>query len=326
MILIEQFESQQIAGNVWGDASRRDLVVYLPPSYERDTQRRYPVAYLLHGYGNRALFWTIPHLNFAVDRRPMGGVLDELFAGAGVPEMIVVMPDGWSKLGCSQWVDSTVNGNFEQYVAREIVAHIDQTYRTLASRDSRGVIGFSSGGIGAWNIVSRNPDVFAALAALSADSYFEYTHKSQIYRFFNAVLPNRPSGPVNGDQLSWYVYGLAACYAPNPAKPPFFGDVPIDDESGEIDEAAWKKWLSFDPVVNWHPRQDALRSLRGIYLSVGYRDGLEFHWGHRLLHHRLDRAGIRHVNQEDGGIHSDRLYERVQKAMRWMAGVLVPAS
>src|SRR5690242_18414968 len=144
MILIEQFESQQIAGNVWGDASRRDLVVYLPPSYERDTQRRYPVTYLLHGYGNRALFWTIPHLNFAVDRRPMGGVLDELFAGAGVPEMIVVMPDGWSKLGCSQWVDSTVNGNFEQYVAREIVAHIDQTYRTLASRDSRGVIGFSS--------------------------------------------------------------------------------------------------------------------------------------------------------------------------------------
>jgi S-formylglutathione hydrolase FrmB len=323
MIVIEQFDGREISRNVWGDSSVRDLVVYLPPSYERNTGRRYPVAYLLHGYGNRALFWTVPHLNFAVDRRPMGGVLDEVFASNDVPEMIVVMPDGWSKLGCSQWADSSVNGNFERYVAKEIVGHIDATYRTLASRESRGVIGFSSGGIGAWNIGSRNASVFGALAALSADSYFEYTHKAQIYRFFNAILPGRPSGPVNGDQMSWYVYGLASCYSPNPAKPPFYGDIPIDDRSGEIDEAAWAKWLGFDPVVNWESRQNELRSLRGIYLSVGYRDGLDFHWGHRLLAHRLARAGIRHISEEDSGIHSDRLYERVQRAIRWMASVLL---
>jgi S-formylglutathione hydrolase FrmB len=322
MIVVEQFAGREIAGNVWGDASVRDLVVYLPPSYDRAQTRSYPTLYLLHGYGNRALFWTIPHLNFAVDRRPMGGVLDEVFADSDTPEMIVVMPDGWSKLGCSQWVDSPVNGNFERYVAHEIVAHIDATYRTIPSRDSRGVVGFSSGGVGAWNIGSHKPEVFGALAALSADSYFEYTHKAQIYRYFNTILPRRPNGPVNGDQMSWYVYGLAACYSPNLANPPFYGDIPIDDQTGEIRTETWNKWLAFDPVVNWESRKDALRSLKGIYLSAGYRDGLEFHWGHRLLAHHLTKAGITHRSDEDSGIHSDRLYKRVQEAVRWFGTIL----
>ena len=124
------------------------------------------MAYLLHGFGRRATSWIAGPLVERGGFRPsIDDVLDGAIRERGAQEMIVVMPDGWSKWGCSQWVDSPVNGNFEQYVTREVVNWIDGHYRTIASRDSRGIFGISSGGLGAWHLGSRNPDVFGAHAA-----------------------------------------------------------------------------------------------------------------------------------------------------------------
>jgi S-formylglutathione hydrolase FrmB len=97
--------------------------------------------------------------------------------------MIVVIPDGSCRWGCGQWVDSAGSGYFESYVAEDVVAFVDSTYRTVADSCSRGVFGFSSGGMGAWNIVSQNPDVFAAMAVLSADTYLDMTQKVFPYKW-----------------------------------------------------------------------------------------------------------------------------------------------
>ena len=123
--------------------------------------------------------------------------------------MIVAMPDGWSRLGCSQWVDSPVNGDFEQYVIHDVVSHVDRNFRTIPRATSRGVTGISSGGFGAWHLGSRNPDVFGAMSLLSADSYFELTHKPWIYRFFNQLDGKEPNGPINGDEFTFIAGGLA---------------------------------------------------------------------------------------------------------------------
>ena len=112
---------------------------------------------------------------------PIEDVLDPVFARMGVAPMIVVIPDGWTRLGCSQWVDSPVGGNFEQYLLHDVVAHVDDNYRTLPDPASRGVLGFSSGGCGAWNLASRNPDIFGAVAMLSGDSFLDMTHKTFLY-------------------------------------------------------------------------------------------------------------------------------------------------
>jgi S-formylglutathione hydrolase len=109
--------------------------------------------------------------------RAIDDVLDAVITQHRAAEMIVVMPDGWSRYGCSQWVDSPVNGNFEQYVTQEVVAYVDSHYRTIASPESRGIVGISSGGLGAWHLGSRHPDVFGGMVLLSADSYFDLTHK-----------------------------------------------------------------------------------------------------------------------------------------------------
>ncbi len=322
MIEVVQIDSQQLAGNVMGDPTRRDLVVYLPPGYAQ-SRRRFPVAYLLHGFGRRATGWTEgPWVQNGALRPPIGDVLDDAIRSHGAEEMIVVMPDGWSRLGCSQWVDSPVNGNFEQYVTREIVSYVDRTYRTLPERDSRGVFGISSGGLGAWHLGSRNPDVFGAMVLLSADSYFEYTHKPWFYHFYSSRFPEEPNGPVNGNVNSWFCYGIASCYTPNVAKPPYYADLPIEFPSGRVIPELWDKWLRYDPVVSWQPRLANLRALLGIRLDVGYHDEFELHYGHRLLSHHLTEAGVPHEAVEHDGTHGSRLFERIQQSLVWFSGVL----
>jgi hypothetical protein len=74
--------------------------------------------------------------------------------------MIVVIPEGNSRYGCGQWVDSPVSGSFEQYVLHDVIPHVDATYRTLPAARSRGVFGFHAPNPPDEKLASRNPDVF----------------------------------------------------------------------------------------------------------------------------------------------------------------------
>ena len=79
MLITEQIESRHLAGNLYGDPSTRDLVVYLPPGYERSS-RRYAVAYLLHGGGQKAIYWTRPNPVWVFLFPPIDEILDPVFA------------------------------------------------------------------------------------------------------------------------------------------------------------------------------------------------------------------------------------------------------
>lgn len=321
MLLVESIDSQHLSGNLHGDPSQRDLVVYLPPSYGTST-RRYPVLYLLHGYGGQAINWTKTNRLADGYIQPIDEVFDPAITKHHAAEMIIVGPDGKAKWGCGQWVDSPVNGNYEQYVAQEVVSYVDHHFRTIPDRNSRGVFGISSGGFGAWHLGSRNPDVFGAMALQNADSYFEYTHKPWFYQFYDSIFPEQPNGPIEGVRLSRLCYGLSACYTPNPTQPPFYVDLPIDYPSGEVIQPLWEQWLSYDPVVSWRNRVDNLRQLRGILLDVGYNDEYGLHYGHRLLSRGLTSVGITHQVEEHDGCHDARLFERFQLALRWFSDVL----
>jgi S-formylglutathione hydrolase FrmB len=153
-------------------------MVWLPSSYAAQPGRRYPVAYYLHGaFGDETNWLTVGRL---------GATLDSLVA-AGMPEMIVVMPDGddgfyttWNFLGdwpgcrrsrppnaepadayCVPWP------HYDDYIARDLVQFIDRRYRTLADRRHRGIAGLSMGGFGAIFLALGYPDVFSAAASHS---------------------------------------------------------------------------------------------------------------------------------------------------------------
>ncbi|HEY1421636.1 MAG TPA: alpha/beta hydrolase-fold protein [Candidatus Dormibacteraeota bacterium] len=323
MIKVDTIQSRQLTGNLLGNETQRDLVVYLPPSYSEMGDRRYPVAYLLHGYSNRALYWPYgPALAFGALHPPIGEVIEEAVRDFHAEEMIVVMPDGWSRWGCSQWVDSPVTGNFESYVIQEVVAHVDKNYRTLPQAQSRGVFGISSGGFGAWHLGSRNPDVFAAVSLLSADSYFEITHKPFFYQYYDRIFPNAPAGPIEGDIVSWMCYGLSQAYTPNPSKPPYYADFAVEYPSGQLNEEAWAKWIALDPVVSWEPRLANLRKLSGLLLDAGRNDEFDLHYGHRLLSKNLKGAGIKHDFEEHAGTHTSLMFERIKFSLGWFSQIL----
>ena len=320
MIVHARVKSMHLARNLLGDPSERDVFVYLPPGYG-ESDRRYPTAYLLHAYGDTAAELVTPPTDGPRWKPPIEDVLDPVFSRMGVPPMIVVIPDGNSRYGCGQWVDSPVTGAFEQYVVTDVVGYVDAHHRTVPEARSRGVFGFSSGGFGAWHLGSRHPEVFGAMAVLSADSYFDLTHRSMVYQVLNAAWPDAPNGPIAGDDTSEMVYDYAACYSPNPDRPPYFVDLPVA-ASGELIPEVWGRWLSFDPVVNVHDRLDNLRKLSGILLDAGRNDDFDLQWGHRLLSHHLTQAGIVHEHRENSGNHGGRARERYQVALQWLGEVL----
>jgi S-formylglutathione hydrolase FrmB len=169
-----------VEDSLWSQALgiRKRMLVWLPPSYATHPDRRYPVAYFLHGAWGDETSWT--------RLGKLDGSLDSLVA-AGVPEMIVVMPDGddgwystWNWLGdyaacrrdrpqdaepadryCVPWP------HYDDYIARDLVGHVDRTYRTRAERRHRGIAGLSMGGYGAIALALSYPDVFAAAASHS---------------------------------------------------------------------------------------------------------------------------------------------------------------
>ena len=119
--------------------------------------KRYPVLYLLHGRGDSKSAWT-----------QMKGTLDELIASGDIQPTIAIMPDApWSSRA-SYYVDSAYTGAdpgrpVETAFTKDLIAHVDATYRTVANRTGRGVAGYSMGGYGAIRYSLAHPDLFGAV-------------------------------------------------------------------------------------------------------------------------------------------------------------------
>src|SRR6476619_4051158 len=147
-----------LEGNLEGDAVDRDAVVFLPPSYNQNRTRRYPVVYALHGYSIGAEQWTheihVPQ------------TIEGAFA-RGAHEMIVVVRDSKTLHNGSMYSNSVTTGDFERFIAHDVVAYIDAHYRTIPERASRGLAGHSMGGYGASRIGMKHSDVFGSLYIMS---------------------------------------------------------------------------------------------------------------------------------------------------------------
>ncbi len=136
-----------------GDSPDRAVAVYLPPNYEKSTQH-YPALYLLHGYTADERGWMNP------DYVGLPGMMDRLIAQHAIGPMIVVMPNSFNRFGGSFYTNSELSGDWEDFIARDLVGYIDAHYRTLAAAVSRGIAGHSMGGYGAVRIGMQHPEIF----------------------------------------------------------------------------------------------------------------------------------------------------------------------
>src|SRR5690606_8679861 len=152
--------SPSIEGDLPGNSAERDVLVYLPPSYSTDTSRRYPVVYQLHGWLTGAEQWA-QMLQFQ-ERT------DRAMASGAAKEMIVVVPDSQSIFGGAMYSSSVTSGDFEGFIARDLVAEIDRRYRTIPERRSRGLSGHSMGGYGTLRIAMKYPELYSSFYAMSS--------------------------------------------------------------------------------------------------------------------------------------------------------------
>ena len=313
---IHAFESRVLVGNPAGDPHVRRVPVWLPPSYDAEPRRRYPVLFVLTGFSGRGrMLLNDSPWSPALDDR-----LDALVA-AGCGEMIVVMPDCCTRFGGSQYLNSAATGRYADHLLDELVPWVDATWRTHADRDHRGVAGKSSGGFGALTLGMTRPDVFAAVASHSGDLYFDYCYRvdapgacSVLQRAggAKAFLERFESRPQKGkdDFMTLNILGMAASYSPDPAAELGVA-LPFDLETGAFRGDVWARWLTHDPLLRLPERADALRSLKLLYLDCGSKDEFHLHHGARLFVRELTALGIAHEYEEfdDGHMNVSYRYD-----------------
>jgi enterochelin esterase-like enzyme len=289
-----------LESNLEGNAADRDVLVVLPPSYASQKSRRYPVVYALHGYSIGAEQWSkeihVPQ------------TIEGAFA-QGANDMIVVLPDSKTVHNGSMYSSSATTGDFENYVARDVVAYIDSHYRTIPKRTSRGLVGHSMGGYGASRIGMKHSDVFGSLYIMSP-----------------CCLAPRQAGPVNPEtekaldavktaaDSAKLSFGLraqlasAAAWSPNPKNPPLYLDLP--SKNGQVQPDVIAKWAANAPLAFVDQYIGNLKQYRGVAIDVGDQDGLRT--GAAKLHEILDSYGVANTFEVYPGTHTSAVAVRFQ--------------
>jgi enterochelin esterase-like enzyme len=289
-----------LEGNLEGDAVDRDVLVFLPPSYSKEKSRRYPVVYALHGYSIGAEQWSheihVPQ------------TIEGAFA-QGAKEMIVVLPDSKTVHNGSMYSSSVTTGDFENFIAHDLVTYIDAHYRTIPNRASRGLVGHSMGGYGATRIGMKHSDVFGSLYIMSP-----------------CCLSPRPAGSLKPEDEKaieevktaedWAKLGFfqraqlatAAAWSPDPKNPPLFFDLPMKD--GVVQPDILAKWTANAPLAFVDQYIGSLRQYRAISMDVGDQDGLRVDSG--KLHDVLDKYGITNSFEVYEGTHTSKVADRFQ--------------
>ncbi len=316
-VIIEDFESELLRSNPLGDPAVRKLAIYLPPSYSITEDRRYPVIVLLSGFmGFGTMFLSPQAWGYSIDER-----CDRLIADGRMDECIVVMPDCFTKYGGSQYVNSSAQGPYEDYLMNEILPHVDGSYRT---KGVRGVMGKSSGGFAALRLGMRYPDTFRVVFCSSGDMYFEYAYKPDIPKCYNAIsrygglepfLVKFYESPKKSRDMidAINIVAMSASYSPNPSAPLGF-DLPFDERTGRLRQDVWEKWLTFDPVdmIRNPLYLNNLKKLSKLFMECGSRDEYHLHIGARIFTSILKSYDIPFWYEEfdDGHMNTSYRYDQ----------------
>jgi S-formylglutathione hydrolase FrmB len=326
-----------LVGNLAGEPADRTVFVYLPPSYATERNRRYPVAYLLHGYGLTGERW----MTFA----KMSDAADRSMAAGTVKEMILVNPDSWTKNGGSMYSSSPTSGDWETFMAEDLVKYIDTHYRTIATRESRGLGGHSMGGYGTVRIGMKRPDVYSSLYIMSAcclmnDPTPRGGGPGRAGGQRGAVPAAGAPGatpataqpaPVAGDAAAQAAPARGAgdgraggrgrgagggnvqlaeaqAWSANPNNPPDYADLPV--QNGEVQPLIRQKWIANSPLAMLDQHYSNLKKYSAIAIEVGTMDGLA--GSNRDLDKAMMQLGIPHTFETYEGDHTNRVPERIE--------------
>lgn len=331
-VVMLTLRSELLVDNPLGDPVERDHPVYLPPGYDEQPDRHYPLFCSLAAYTNAGpgqVAWrnhgeTLPQR------------LDRLIAEQRLPPLIMVFPDCYTSLGGNQYVNSPAIGRYADFVVDELIPAVDRCFRTQATPASRAVFGKSSGGFGALHLAMNRPGTFAGVASHAGDAGFDLVyrrdfplacdvlarHDGNLEHFVRTFWRDRKPGGAAFHTLMTLC--LAASYSPDTNQPLGMA-LPFDLRHCRLDEAVWERWMAFDPVCQAPRCRDALGSLKGLWIDAGSRDQYFIHYGTRQLSEALRGCGVAHHFEEFDGTHSG-IDWRYDHSLPWLAQRLNLAS
>jgi S-formylglutathione hydrolase FrmB len=298
--------------------------LYLPPGYDGEPERRYPVLYLLHGVLDSPEVWVEP----VYDGMTIQATMDSLIGAGEIGPAILVMPNGRNAYGGSYYANSPVSGNWADFIARDLVAHVDATYRTIPARESRAILGHSMGGLGAIRLSMDYPEVFSVawgmnpccLCCLEGDIPPDPELWTRLAAFQSAAemwsaLEN------NGDIWPLIVYGITAAFAPAPDAPPLYVELPAEIVDGEVvTTPAAERMATALPLAHIAERVEALRSLRGLAFDTAFDDEFaHIPVATKAFSDSLEALEVPHVYEVYEGDHRNRMGERMAtKILPWI--------
>jgi len=295
---------KSLEGNLSSDSADRDVSVYLPPSYSKEKKRRYPVVYMLHGFTDSDDRW------FGLRGQHFINVpvaVDKAFA-AGVPEMILVMPNAFTTFQGSMYSNSATTGDWEGYVTQDLVSCIDSHYRTIPDRASRGLTGHSMGGYGTVRIGMKSPEIFSSFYAMSP-CCMEPNMNPQPEMFQQIGGIQTLQDVEKTDFGIKAVLASAAAWSPNPKNPPFFLDLPIKGGQAQPDVIA--RWAANAPLAMVHQYLPNLKKYKAIAFDAGDKD-MGINDTVKSLNRILLDYGIAHTSEIYEGDHVNRIAARLE--------------
>ncbi|MBS0581663.1 MAG: hypothetical protein JSS42_01015 [Proteobacteria bacterium] len=300
-IIVETLHSRALRGNRIGDTPDRKITVHLPASYGRDSARRYPVVYLLHGATSDPKEW----LDGTYQGLDLGVAVDRL---AGQAEYIVVMPMADNRFGGSFYVNSAAFGRWEDFIAKELVRFVDANFRTLPVRQSRGLAGQSMGGFGALYLAGRHADTFGHVYAMSPcclGFVGDLAMDGERWR-------HEPRG---------WLRAMAMAFAPDTLRDVDTAPPPLPfvaGPDGRIRQVAaivqaWQRYLPLNQLAH---DPSPYRRLCSIALDAGLQDEIpSVTLGAAAFSQELERAGIARTFEEFTGTHTDHTRERFETSV-----------
>ena len=286
--------------NDFGENPNRAVSVYLPPNYQNSNQR-YPVIYFLHGFMGD---------NKMMDM--MSGLLDYAIADNKIKPFIMVIPDEKTTYQGSFYSNSGVFGDWEDFTAFDLVKYMDENYRTIPKKESRGITGHSMGGYGALKIAMHHPDIFSTVYAISPGALTivaEYGPNSNTFRELSEI------NTIEGLKKSYFggvMMAFGRAWSPNPDNPPFYCDFPFVYNGDEllVNKEVLQKWYDNMPVHMIDDNLENLQQLKAIKLDWGRNAGDRFTLQCDMFSERLENVGITHFAEEYIGTHVSGIYTR----------------
>ena len=313
-IIQEIIKLPSLEGNLLGDSPSREVHIYLPPSYDKDPDRRYPVIFLLHGYTANHQAWTrgdSPDKNILLS-------MNSWMKEKKVEEMILVMPNSYNKLRGSFYTNSETTGNWADAIAKDLVKYIDDTYRTLKQPESRGLAGHSMGGFGAIVIGMLYPEVFSCIAGMAG--VYNYERLFQGIQSYNSPMPKDMQEFKASGFFVQAMIAICAAFAPNPDRPPFYCDFPFtpgENKSNQTND----RFFQYQITSMAEKHLETLMSRREFFIDCGTEDWLCI-TDARGFHEKLNQLNVRHTYQEFAGDHNSHVMASIGKVLESFSKVL----